>query len=59
MKSVDKLHVFYVTLLVLCYIEVLRKNIFEPFFEDERIAILITILLDFVFIMYNVYLLNK
>lgn len=54
-----KWNVFCVTLLVLQYIEILRKEVFEPLSEDERIAILITRLLDFVFIMYNVYLISK
>jgi predicted membrane protein len=55
----DKWNVFCVTLLVLQYIEVVRKEVLEPSIEDERIAILITRLLDFVFIMYNVYLISK
>jgi hypothetical protein len=55
----DKWNVFCVTLLVLQYIEVVRKEVLEPSIEDERIVILITRLLDFVFIMYNVYLISK
>jgi hypothetical protein len=55
----DKWNVFCVTLLVLQYIEIVRKEVLEPSIEDERIVILITRLLDFVFIMYNIYLISK
>jgi hypothetical protein len=55
----DKWNVFCVTLLVLQYIEAVRKEVLEPSIEDERIVILITRLLDFVFIMYNIYLISK